>query len=50
MHCKYKKEVPAFLQKPLVLQMIWLSPADFESPIDLLHEKEPDELMWKREM
>ena len=50
MHCKYKKEVPAFLQKPLILQMIWLSPADFESPIDLLHQKESDQLMRECEV
>ena len=50
MHLKYKKEASAFLQKPLVLQMIWLSPADLKSSIDLLHQKKSDQLMRECEV
>ena len=50
MHLKYKKEASAFLQKPLVLQMIWLSPADLKSSIDLLHQEKSDQLMRECEV
>ena len=49
MQWKYKKEVPiaALLQN---LQVIGFSPADLERAVDLLHEKESDELMRERKM
>ena len=50
MHLKYKKEASAFLQKPLVLQMIWLSPADLKCTVNLLYEEETDQLMRQRKM
>ena len=50
MQWKYKKEAPAPSQKPLMLQMVWLSPADLERTVDLLQEEKSDELMRKCEM
>ena len=49
MQWKYKKEVPksALLQNS---QMIRLSPADLKRTVNLLYEKETNELMRQRKM